>query len=71
MGPDGMRSILSQAPTALIVVQEQIGSARAIHLHVFQLPKDGVALQYVHNHPHVPGERGRTGLTRAVSHHHL
>ena len=41
--------------------KKQIGSAWAIHLHVFQLPKDWVTLQYVHDHPCIPGERGRTG----------
>ena len=64
MGPDGMRSILSQALTALLVIKEQIGSARAIHLHVFQLPKDRVTLGYVHDYPHVPGECGRTGANQ-------
>ena len=40
MGPDGMCGVLSQAPMALLVVKEQIGGTWAIHLHVFQLPKD-------------------------------
>ena len=71
MGPDRMCSILAQALMALLVIKEQIGSAWAIHLHVFQLPKDWVTLQYMHDHPRVPGEHGRMGLTRAVSHRHL
>ena len=66
-----MHGILPQALMALLVVKEQIGGARAIYLHMFQLPKNWVTLQYVYDHPHVPGERGRTGLTRVVSHHHL
>ena len=56
MGLDGMHGILPQAPTALHVVKEQIGSAQAIYLHMFQLPKNRVALQYVHDHPRIPGE---------------
>ena len=54
---------------ALLVIEEQIGSSWAVHLHVLQLNKDWVALQYVHYHSHIPGECGRIGLTRAVSHH--
>ena len=61
MGPDGMCCILSQALAALLVIKEQIGSAWAIYLHVFQLPKDWVALQYMHDHPHIPGEWGGWG----------
>ena len=64
MGLDRMCSILAQAPMALLVVKEQIGSAQAIYLHVFQLPKNRVALQYVHDHPRIPGECGRMGPTR-------
>ena len=71
MGLDRMRGILAQAPTALLVIKEQIGGAQAIHLHVFQLPKDRVTLQYVHDHPCIPRECGRTGPTRVVSHRHL
>ena len=71
MGPDCIRGILAQTPTALLVIKEQVGSPRAIHLHVLQLPKDWVALQYVHYHPRIPGERGRMGPTRVVSHRHL
>ena len=51
--------------------KRQIGSPWAIHLHVLQLPKDRVTLQYVHYHSHVPGECGRKGPTRVVSHRHL
>ena len=71
VGSDCMCSILAQAPMALLVIKEQIGSAQAIQLHVFQFPKDWVALQYVHDHPHVLGECGRMGPTRVVSHCHL
>ena len=56
---------------ALLVIKEQIHSPWAIHLHVLQLPKDRVALQYVHYHSRIPRECRKTGLTRAVSHHHL
>ena len=62
MGPDCMCGILAQALMALLVIKEQIGSARAIHLHMFQLPKDRVTLQYVHDHPCIPGECRRMGL---------
>ena len=40
---------------ALLVIEEQIGSPRAVHLHVLQLPKDRVTLQNVHYHSHIPG----------------
>ena len=70
MSPDRICGILAQTLTALLVVKEQIGSPQAIHLHMFQLPKEWVTLQYVHYHPHIPGERRRMGPTRAVSHHH-
>ena len=71
MSLDCIRCILAQTLTTLLVIKEQIGSPRAIHLHVFQLPKDWVTLQYVHYHPHIPGEYRRMGPTRAVSYHHL
>ena len=51
VGPDCMCSILAQALTAQLVVKEQIGSAQAIHLHMFQLFKDWITLQYMHDHP--------------------
>ena len=35
-----MRGILPQTPMALLIIKEQISSARAIHLHMFQLPKN-------------------------------
>ena len=56
---------------ALLFIKEQIGSPQAIHLHVLQLPKEQVALQYMHYHSLIPGEHGRTKPTRAVSHCHL
>ena len=68
---DHIRSILTQTMAALLIIEEQIGSSQAIHLHVLQLPKGWVVLQYVHYHSHIPGERGRTWPTRAISHHHL
>ena len=71
MSPDCIHSILAQTPMAQLVIEEQIGSAQAIHLHVLQLPKDQVALQYVHYHPRIPGEHRRTRPTRVISHRHL
>ena len=56
---------------ALLFIKEQIGSLQAIHLHVLQLPKDWVTLQYMHYHSRIPRECRRMGPTRAVSHHHL
>ena len=61
MSPDHICGILAQTLTALFVIEEQIGSSEAIHLHVFQLPKDWVTLHYMHNHSHIPGECGRMG----------
>ena len=71
MSPDRICSILAQTPMALLVIKEQVGSPQAIHLHMLQLPKDQVTLQYVHYHSRIPGEHGRMGLTRVVSHRHL
>ena len=62
-----MRGILAQALMALLVIKEQIGSARAIHLHVFQFPKDRVALQYMHDHPCIPGGWGRPGQSVIIT----
>ena len=42
MSPDSMRSILPQTPTALLVVKVQVSSARAVHLHMFQLLRTGL-----------------------------
>ena len=61
MSPDHICSVLAPIPMALLVIEEQIGSPRAVHLHVLQLPKDWVALQNVHYHSRIPGECGRTG----------
>ena len=56
---------------ALLIIEEQIGSPQAIHLHVLQLPKDWVILQYVHYHSHVSGECGRIWPARVIGHCHL
>ena len=61
MSPDSMHSILPQTPMALLVIKEQVSSAWAVHLHMFQLPKNWIALQYVHDHPHVPRKHGGWG----------
>ena len=71
MSLDHICSILTQTMVALLIIKEQIGSPWAIHLHVLQLPKDQVILQYMHYHSRIPGEHGRMQLTRAISHHHL
>ena len=68
MDSDSIRGILPQSPMALLVVEEQVSSTRAVYLHMFQLPKNRIALEYVHDHPHVPRECGRVGLTRVISH---
>ena len=71
MDSDSIRSILLQTPMALLVIEEQVSSTRAIHLYMFQLPKNRLTLEYVHDHPHIPRECGRVGLTRAINHHHF
>ena len=71
MSPDHRHSILTQTTAALLIIKEQIGSPQAIHLHVLQLPKDLVILQYMHYHSRIPGERGRMWPTRVIGHHHL
>ena len=71
MGLNHTHSILTQTLMALLIIEEQIGSTRAIHLHVLQLPKDQVTLQYVHYNSCIPGECGRMWPTRAISHCHL
>ena len=71
MGPDSIRGLLLQTLMALLVIEEQVGSTRAIYLHMLQLLKDRVALEYVHNRPHIPGECGRAGSTGVISHRHF
>ena len=71
MSLDRICSILTQTMAALLIIEEQVGSPRAVHLHMLQLPKDRAIIQYVHYHSHVPGECGRMQPTRAVSHCHL
>ena len=71
MSPDHIRSILTQTMVALLIIEEHIGSPRAIHLHVLQLPKDWVILQYMHYHSCIPGECGRMQPTRPIGHCHL
>ena len=71
MSLDCIHSILTQTMAALLITEAQIGSPQAIHLHVLQLPKDWVVLQYVHYHSHIPGEHERMQLTRAIGHCHL
>ena len=53
---DSICSILLQTPMALLVIEEQVSSTRAIYLHMFQLPKNRIAFEYVHDHPCVPRE---------------
>ena len=70
VGPDHMCGILAQAPMALLVVKEQIGSTQAIHLHVFQLPKHWVTLQYVHDlsaFQENVGGQGRPGRSAIIT----
>ena len=71
MSPDCICGILAQTLTALLVIKEHVGSPWAIHLHVLQLPKDWVTLQYVHYHSCIPGEHRRMGPTRTISNCHL
>ena len=71
MGSDSIHGLLLQTSTALLVVEEQVSSTRAIYLHMLQLPKNRVTLEYVHDHPRIPRECRRMGLTRAVSHRHF
>ena len=71
MSPDGIHRILTQTMAALLIIEEQIGSPQAIHLHMLQLPKDWVILQYVHYHSCIPGECRRMWLTRAIGHCYL
>ena len=54
MGSDSIHGILLQTPTALLVIEEQVGSTRAIYLHMFQLLKNRITLEYVHDHPRIP-----------------
>ena len=71
MSPDCIHSILTQTMAALLIIEEHMGSPWAIHLHVLQLPKDRVILQYMHYQSYIPGECGRTWPTRAIGHRHL
>ena len=67
MSPDRIRGILAQTLMALPVIEEQIGSPWTIHLHVFQLPKNWVTLQYVHYHSTIPGGWGRPGCSAIIT----
>ena len=67
MSLDCIHSILTQTMVALLIIEEQIGSPQAIHLHVLQLPKDWVILQYVHYHSCIPGGHGRPGQSAIVT----
>ena len=67
MSLDRICSILTQTTVALLIIEEQIGSPRAIHLHMLQLPKDQVILQYVHYHSCIPGGCGQPGRSAIVT----
>ena len=70
MGLDSMLGILPQTPMALLVVKEEVSSTQAIHFHMFQLPKNQITLQYMHNHPCVPrkcGGIGRPGWSTIIT----
>ena len=71
MGSDSICSLLLQTPMALLVIEEQVSSTRAIYLHMLQLPKNWVTLEYVHDHPCIPRECGRMGPSGAISHRHF
>ena len=71
VGSDSICGLLLQTPTALLVVEEQVSSTRAIYLHMLQLLENQVALEYVHDHPRIPRECGRMGSTGAISHRHF
>ena len=71
MSPNRIRGILAQATAAHSIIKEQISSPQAVHLHMLQLPKDWVALQYVHYHSCIPGESGWMWPPRTICHHHL
>ena len=68
MSPNCIHGILTQATAALPIIKEQISSPQAVHLHMLQLPKDWVTLQYVHHHSHIPGESEWTWPSRMICH---
>ena len=70
MDLDSIHGILLQTPTALLVIEEQVSSTGAIYLHMLQLLKNRVTLEYMHDHPCISRECRRAGSTRVVSHHH-
>ena len=55
---DSIHGILLQTLMALLVIEEQVSSTRAIYLYMFQLPKNWITLEYVHDHPCIPREHG-------------
>ena len=71
MGLDSIHGLLLQTPMALLVIEEQVSITRAIYLHMLQLSKNWVTLEYMHDHPCIPREHGRMGSTRVISHHHF
>ena len=48
MGPEGLSGIQSESSVALFIKEEQVGSARAIHLYVLEVPQGGVTFQNMH-----------------------
>ena len=71
MGLDSVHGCLLQTAMALLVIEEQVSSTRAIYLHMLMLPKNRVTLEYVHDHTCIPREHGWAGSTRAISHCHF
>ena len=71
MGLDSICGLLLQFPMALLVVEEQVSSTRAIYLHMLQLLKNQITLEYMHNHPRVPRECRKMGSTGVISHRHF
>ena len=43
VGPEGFRGIQSESFVALLVKEEQVSCARAIHLYVLEVPQGGIA----------------------------
>ena len=63
-----LHNLLFQSLMALLVIKLEVCCAQAIHLHMLQIPKCGIPLQYVENHVRIPGESRWAWMPGSVCH---
>ena len=67
VGLDSIRGLLLQTPMALLVIEEQVSSTRAIYLHMFQLPKLLSTCTTIPAFQENAGGRGRPGQSAIIT----